>query len=160
MTKILPTWSELKNEVGHEFNDFNIIRGRQFIKFGEDVWIGYFCLIDGSAGLTIGNHVSISSGVHIYTHDSSHYRIAGLAKDEEFGTHIKRAPVKIGNNVQIGANSIILPGVEIGDNVIIGALSLVKTNIPSLCVAVGNPCKVIKTFFNKNQIDRKYGKNE
>ncbi|GJQ43745.1 MAG: hypothetical protein JETCAE03_32430 [Ignavibacteriaceae bacterium] len=155
---IMPPWNELKNETLHEYNDFNIFRGRQFMKIGKDVWVGVFCLIDGSGGLTIGNHVSISSGVHIYTHDSSYYRIADLAKDTEFGTHIKRAPVRIGNNVQIGANSIILPGVTIGDNVIIGALSLVKTDIPSRCVAVGNPCKVIKTFFNQNEIERKYGR--
>jgi len=160
MDKMLPVWNTLRNEIGTRFNDFCIIRGEQYIKIGEDVWVGYFCLIDGSAGLEIGNHVSISSGVHIYTHDSSYYRIADLAKDTEFGTHVKRAPVKIGNNVQIGANSIILPGVEIGDNVIIGALSLVKTNIPSRCIAAGNPCKVIKTFFNNNEIERKYGNKE
>jgi len=155
---LMPPWSKLENKVGKRFNDFCIIRGDQFIEWGTDVWVGYFTLIDGSGGLKIGNKVSISSGVHIYTHDSSYYRIADLAKDTEFGTHIKRAPVKIGNNVQIGANSIILPGVTIGDNVIIGALSLVKTDISSRCVAVGNPCKVIKTFFNQNEIERKYGR--
>jgi acetyltransferase-like isoleucine patch superfamily enzyme len=52
----------------------------------------------------------------------------------------------IGNNVQIGANSIIAPGVTIGDNVVIGALSYVNKDIPSNSVAVGAPCKVIKTI--------------
>ena len=52
--------------------------------------------------------------------------------------------MKIGNNVQIGANSVVLKGVTIGDNVIIGALSLVKDDIPSNSIAVGSPCKVIK----------------
>jgi acetyltransferase-like isoleucine patch superfamily enzyme len=151
MDKILPLWSELKNEVGHEFNDFNIIRGRQFIKFGEDVWVGYFCLIDGSGGLEIGNHVSISSGVHIYTHDSSEYRKHSLEKDPVDGSHIKRAPVKIGNNVQIGANSIVMPGVTIGDNVIVGALSLVNKDIPSGATVYGIP---IKISYNSFEIEK------
>ncbi len=141
----LPKWSELKNRVGSEYNDFCILRGAQFIKMGSDVWIGYFTLLDGSGGLEIGDKVSISSGVHIYTHDSSHYRQHNLVKDSENGSHIKRAPVKIGNNVQIGANSVVAPGVTIGDNVIIGALSFVNKDIPSNSIAVGVPCKVIKT---------------
>lgn len=139
-------WSKIKNEVGSEFNQFCIIRGKQYITLGDDVWIGYFTLVDGSGGLEIGSKVSISSGVHIYTHDSSEYRVYDLPKDPINGTHIKRAPVKIGSNVQIGANSIILPGVTIGDNVIIGALSLVNKDIPSNTVAVGNPCKVLKSI--------------
>jgi acetyltransferase-like isoleucine patch superfamily enzyme len=140
----LPDWRLLKNEIGKQFNGFCILRGKEFIKLGEDVWVGYFCLIDGSGGLEIGSKVSISSGVHIYTHDSSNYRLYDLEKDTVDGTHIDRAPVKIGNNVQIGANSVILKGITIGNNVIIGALSLVNKDIPDNCIAVGNPCKIIK----------------
>ena len=140
----LPPWNELKNEVGIEYNQFNIIRGKQFIKFGNDVWIGYFCLIDGSGGLEIGDKVTFSSGVHVYTHDSSFYRAKDLSKDPLHGTHCKRAPVKIGNNVQIGANSVILPGVTIGDNVVIGSLSLVNKDIPNNSVAVGSPCRIVR----------------
>ncbi len=69
-------------------------------------------------------------------------------------------PVTIGNNVWIGANSVILPGVSIGDNTVIGAGSIVTKNIPSNMVAMGNPCKVTrvisdhdKVYFYKN---RKY----
>lgn len=141
-SEVIPPWNKLKNEIGIEFNNFNIIRGKEFIKFGEDVWIGYFTLIDGSGNLEIGNNVSISSGVHIYTHDSSKYRYYGLIKDNINGNHIERGPVKIGNNVQIGANSIVLPGVTIGNNVIIGALTLVNKDIPDNSIAVGIPCKI------------------
>ena len=143
----LPEWSKLRNEVGTEFNQFCIIRGREFISFGDDVWVGYFTLIDGSGGLIIGDRVSISSGVHIYTHDSSEYRLYNKLKDTKNGSHIKRAPVKIGNNVQIGANSVIAPGITIGDNVVIGALSFVNKDIPSNTIAVGAPCKVIKSLY-------------
>lgn len=144
----LPDYKLLKNEIGTQFNQFNIIRGKEFIMFGEDVWIGYFCLLDGSGGLEIGNKVSISSGVHIYTHDSSNYRMFELQKDPN-GSHIDRKPVKIGNNVQIGANSVVLKGITIGNNVIIGALSLVNKDIPDNCIAVGSPAKIIKCYDNK-----------
>lgn len=146
----IPEWSEIKNEVGAEFNQFCIVRGKQFITMGEDVWIGYFTLIDGSGGLDIGSRVSISSGVHIYTHDSTEYRRLNLPKDPINGSHIKRSPVKIGSNVQIGANSVIAPGVTIGDNVVIGALSFVNKDIPSNSIAVGTPCKVIKSYDSNN----------
>ena len=53
-------------------------------------------------------------------------------------------PIKVGNNVWIGGNVVVLPGVTIGDNVVIGAGSVVNKDIPSNSVAVGNPCKVIK----------------
>lgn len=63
-------------------------------------------------------------------------------------------PIVIGNNVYIGNNVIILPGVTIGNNVIIGAGAVVSKNIPSNSVAVGVPAKVIKTadeYFEKIQ---------
>ena len=50
----------------------------------------------------------------------------------------------MGNNVWIGGNVVVLPGVTIGDNVVIGAGSVINKDIPSNSVAVGNPCKVIK----------------
>ena len=53
-------------------------------------------------------------------------------------------PIKVGNNVWIGGNVCVMPGVTIGENVVIGAGSVVNKDIPSNCVAVGNPCKVIK----------------
>ena len=53
-------------------------------------------------------------------------------------------PIKVGNNVWIGGNVCVMPGVTIGDNVVIGAGSVVNKDIPSNVVAVGNPCKVLK----------------
>ena len=139
----LPDWSKLQNEVG-PWNDFSIVRGKENIILGNDIWIGYFCLIDGSGGLEIGNKVAISSGVHVYTHDSSKYRAYDLKKDIKNGTHISRSPVKIGNNVQIGANSIIVKGVTIGNNVIVGALTLVNKDIPDNSFVKGNPMIIEK----------------
>lgn len=61
----------------------------------------------------------------------------------DFTKHIKTKPIKIGSNVWIGANVIILPEATIGNNVIIGAGSIVTKSIPSNSIAVGNPCRVI-----------------
>lgn len=57
---------------------------------------------------------------------------------------LDEAPVTIGNNVWIGANVVIVPGVTIGEGSTIGAGSVVVKDIPAHCVAVGNPCRVIK----------------
>lgn len=70
-------------------------------------------------------------------------------------------PVKIGNNVWIGRNSVITPGVTVGDNVVIGAGSVVTKDIPANVIAAGNPCRVIrqiteearKYFFKKREFD-------
>lgn len=67
----------------------------------------------------------------------------------DYKKHEKMPPIKIGKNVWIGANCVILPGVEIGDNTIIGAGSIVTKSISSDSIAVGNPCKVIKNIENQ-----------
>lgn len=60
-------------------------------------------------------------------------------------------PVKIGNNVWIGANSVILPGVTIGDNTVIGAGSVVTKDIPENVVAFGNPCRVVREISERDK---------
>lgn len=85
---------------------------------GENTWIGHFTVLDGSQGLVIGKNCSIASGVHIYTH-STHELTTGK------GTK-KTGAVTIGDNVAIGANSIVMYDVSIGNNVCIPALTLIK----------------------------------
>lgn len=86
---------------------------------GEGTWIGYNCILEAvNASLKIGKNCSIASGVHIYTH-STHEQVTK-------GGQKKTGAVTIGNNVAIGANSVILYDVTIGDNVVIPALSLIK----------------------------------
>ena len=89
--------------------------------------------------LEIGNAVKITSGVIILTHDYAWSVLKG-----KFGNGLgSSAKVKIGNNVFIGVNAIILKGVTIGDNVVIGAGSVVTRDVPSDSVVVGSPAKVI-----------------
>lgn len=84
--------------------------------------------------MTIGNHVTLASGVFILTHDASTNMHLGFTK---------KAPVNIGNYVFIGARSIILPGVNIGNRVIIGAGSVVTKDVPDNCVYAGVPARKI-----------------
>ena len=91
--------------------------------------------IQATNGITFGNNVEIGPGVKIISANHSF---------EDFIKQSKSKSIEIGNNVWIGANSIILPKTKIGNNVIIGAGSVVTKNISSNSIAVGNPCKVIK----------------
>lgn len=61
-------------------------------------------------------------------------------------------PVRIGKNVWVGAGAMILPGVTIGDNSVIGAGSVVTKDIPANCVAVGNPCRVLREIGEHDRI--------
>lgn len=128
------------NRVGKEYNDFCIIVGNP--KISKGCWIGYFTVIDGSGYLEIGENTTISSGVHIYTHDSIRQAHEGLEKDHVNYSHVDRSPVYIGSNVFIGANSTILKGVSIGDKAIIGANTLVNKDVPAGRLAFGNPMKI------------------
>ena len=92
--------------------------------------------VQAANGIIFGNNIEFGPGSKI---------ISANHNPEDFSLHEKCGPIEIGNNVWIGANAVILPKVKIGDNVVIGAGSVVTTDIPSNSVAVGNPCKVIKT---------------
>lgn len=95
--------------------------------------------------ITIGNNVTLAPRVHILAHDASTKHWLGYTK-------IGR--VTIGDNVFIGAGSIVLPNVKIGNNCIIGAESIVTKDIPDGSLAAGNPAKVICTvdeYISKNR---------
>ena len=91
----------------------------------------------------IGDYVRLTSGVKITTHDGGLWVLRHNGKLEDADRFGK---VKIGNNVHVGIDTIIMPGVTIGDNVIIGCGAVVTKNIPSNSVAVGVPAKVIESI--------------
>jgi acetyltransferase-like isoleucine patch superfamily enzyme len=91
--------------------------------------------------ISIGDRVTISSGVRILTHDGTGW----LFKDSQ-GRRFKYAKVKIGDDVFIGIGSIIMPGVRIGDRCVVGAGSVVTKSVPSGSVVAGNPAKIITTY--------------
>ena len=94
------------------------------VKVGKNTWIGPNVILDGSGGLEIGDFVSISAGVHIYTHDTLDWSHSMGKKS------IKRNRTKIGNGVYLGPNSIIQMGTIINDKAVVGAMSFVNKDIP------------------------------
>ncbi|SHI55064.1 maltose O-acetyltransferase [Arenibacter nanhaiticus] len=117
------------------------------IFIGENTFINTNCMFMDNNKITIGKNGLIAPNVQIYT--ASHplkasERIMKNGDNTYYLTSSKS--VTIGDNVWIGGNSVILPGVKIGDNVTIGAGSVVTKNIPNNVLAFGNPCKVIRNL--------------
>lgn len=109
------------------------------IYLGDRFYANYGCVILDCNTVHIGNDVMCAPYVQIYTayHPTDpQVRLAGREL---------AAPIRIGNNVWIGGGVIICPGVTIGDNTTIGAGSVVTKNIPADVVAVGNPCRVLRS---------------
>lgn len=92
--------------------------------------------------ISMGDNVTITSGVKLITHDGS----TCLVKNTKGKRYQRFAPIKIGSNVFIGVNSIVMPGVTIGSNIVIGAGSVVTKDIPDNSVAIGVPAKVVSSF--------------
>ena len=108
------------------------------IEVGENFFANYNLTVLDVGLVRIGNNAQIAPNVSIYTaghpvHPDS--RNSGY----EYGI-----AVTIGNNVWIGGNAVIMPGVTIGDNVVIGAGSIVTRDLPSNVIAAGNPCRVVR----------------
>ncbi len=108
------------------------------IEIGENFYSNHNMIILDAAKVTFGDNVFIAPNCGFYT--------AGHPVDvKQRNEGLEYAyPITVGNNVWIGGNVVVLPGVSIGDNSIIGAGSVVNKSIPANVIAVGNPCKVIK----------------
>lgn len=91
--------------------------------------------------ITIGDRVTVTDGVRFLTHDGSLW----LFRDSK-GRRFKYQRIKVGNDVFIGVNSVIMPGVVIEDEVIIAAGAIVTKSIPSGVIVAGNPAKIIGNY--------------
>lgn len=98
--------------------------------------------------ICIGKNTIIASDVCIVSENHGHDLSLNVPYQYQ---DLILSPVKIGNNCWIGEKVIILPGVKIGDNVVIGAGSVVTKSIPSNCITVGNPAKIIKKYSEKDK---------
>lgn len=116
------------------------------IHIGNNVEINMNCVFLDCGTITIGDNSGIGPGVQIYavTHSADAHERLSYKDDGSFPFwKTYTAPVTIGSNVWIGGGSVILPGVTIGDNTTVGAGSVVTRDLPSGCVAVGNPARPI-----------------
>lgn len=117
------------------------------ISVGENFFANYNLTILDTAPIHIGDNVKIGPNVNIFAAGHPiHPTVRNIGL--EFGQEIH-----IGNNVWIGGNTVINPGVKIGHNTVIGSGSVVTKNIPDSVVAAGNPCKIIRPI---NEYDKVY----
>lgn len=117
------------------------------IELGEGFYANANCIILDVAPVKIGKNVFFGPNVALYTaghplHPDTRYL------GWEYGIEIT-----IGDNVWIGGSACVTPGVHIGNNVVIGAGSVVTKDIPDNCIAVGNPAKVLRAI---NDDDKKF----
>ena len=124
------------------------------ITVGESFYANFDCIILDVNKVNIGNNVFFGPRVCIYT--------AGHPIDADVRNTLLEygKPIKIGNNVWIGGNTIINPGITVGNNVVIGSGSIITKDIPENVIAVGNPCKVLRLITEedkKHWEDKKIG---
>ena len=115
------------------------------IEVGKNFFANYNCTILDVGKVIIGDNCQMAPNVAIYT---AGHPVHPAARNTlfEYG-----ADVVIGDNVWIGGNAVICPGVRVGDNVVIGAGSVVTKDIPSWTIAAGNPCKAIREITEEDR---------
>lgn len=122
------------------------------IEIGENFYTNHDCIILDGAKVRFGDNVFIAPHCIFST--------AGHPLDtEQRNRGLEYAyPIRVGDNVWFGASVTVLPGVTIGSNTVIGAGSVVNRDIPDGVVAVGNPCRVLRTITEEDK--KKYWRNE
>lgn len=133
----------LANQIG--FNTPCVLRAlKGSIIIGDNTGMSQTKLIAKGADILIGNHVKLGGGVKVYTTDfhSLDHISRRSPKTDMDGSACKS--VCIGDDCLVGAGVIILKGVKIGARSIIGAGSVVAKDIPSDCIATGNPCVTVR----------------
>ena len=115
------------------------------IEVGKNFFANYNCTILDVAKVKIGDNCQMAPNVSIYT---AGHPIHPFSRNSmyEYGKE-----VTIGDNVWIGGNTVICPGVTIGHNTVIGAGSVVTRDIPDWSVAAGNPCRVIRKITDQDR---------
>lgn len=117
------------------------------IEVGKNFFANYNCTIIDVAKVRIGDNCQMAPNVAIYT---AGHPVHPACRNTAYEYGIE---VTIGDNVWLGGNTVILPGVHIGSNTVIGAGSVVTKDIPDWVIAAGNPCKVIRKITEE---DRKF----
>lgn len=120
------------------------------IFIGDNFFANYDCIVLDVCKVSIGHNVKLGPRVCIYAAEhplDAEVRNSGLESGK---------PISIGNDVWIGGNTIINPGISIGNNVVIGSGSVITRNMPDNVVAAGTPCRVIRQI---SLTDKSYWQN-
>lgn len=142
----------LLHEMFHEIGDncyieppFHANWGGKHVHFGNAVYANFNLTLVDDGHIYVGDYVMFGPNVTVATAGhpvEPHLRAIQMQYNLD---------VHIGNNVWIGAGAIVLPGVSIGDDTVIGAGSVVNKDIPSGVVAVGNPCRVLRSIGERDR---------
>ncbi len=121
--------------------DFTLLNGA-LVMAEEKIEIGAYCLVSWGVGMADSDFHPLEPAQRLIDAQA----LAPYFKDRPPRPKLKTAPVKIGDNVWIGMNAVILKGVTIGDNSIVAAGAVVTKSIPANTIVAGNPAAVVKTF--------------
>jgi acetyltransferase-like isoleucine patch superfamily enzyme len=132
--------SKFKNVIGGDTRSSIVVKKGAALKIGRNFRMSNSAIYCAQQ-ITIGDNVMIGGSCKIW--DTDFHSLDPMKRLDNPNENYRTEAIQIGNNVFIGANTIILKGVEIGDNVIVGAGSVVAKNIPAGEIWAGNPAKLI-----------------
>ncbi|MGN0478178.1 MAG: sugar O-acetyltransferase [Hominenteromicrobium sp.] len=147
--------AQIVKQLFADFGEGSFVQGPIAIHYGTHTHIGqkffgnFNLTIQDDAPVTIGDRCNFGPNVTIVTPQHPLLPDERRALKTEDGREIRvcyAEPVTIGNDCWFGANVVVCPGVTIGDNCVIGAGSVVTKDIPANSIAVGNPCRVLRTL--------------
>jgi acetyltransferase-like isoleucine patch superfamily enzyme len=145
-TEDLSDWKERGRYWAGEDRDITIYDSTTVVgdvTIGEGTWIGPFCSLDGTGGLSIGAHCSVSAGVQLLTHDTVRWALSGGSALPE------RSPTRLGDRCFVGAGAVVLRGVTIGEGSVVGAGAVVTGDVPAGAIVAGVPARRIGTVVHR-----------
>jgi acetyltransferase-like isoleucine patch superfamily enzyme len=107
------------------------------VEIGEHTWVGPYCSLDGTGGLTIGHHCSIALGAQLLTHDTARWALSGGTAEYEY------APTRIGDCCFVGTLAVVTKGVTVGPHSLVAAGAVVAADVDPYSIVAGVPARRI-----------------